>query len=785
MMAGRSRGPFVWRLARLALALLVVTGALWRAFRCRAGSPRAELDTRWHIGTSVVDRDGRLLRELPSELGARGRELSLASVGPRLLRATLLAEDARFFEHDGVDGWAVLRAAGQCLRHLGPVSGASTITQQLVKLLEHRGAAHPRGPAIKLWEMARAQNLETELSKHQILEAYLARLDYGHQLVGSAAAAEGWFGVAPGELSWAQAAALAVVPRAPSYLDLAAADRSPIVRRQRRLLAALHAAGDLDAASYERALAEPLTPRLAPRPFLAPHFVEAVRREGHGEPLIVTSLDLDLQRDAERLVAARARELAARGARSAAALVVDNATGEVLAWVGSHDFHAPAGQVDVLRSPRQPGSTLKPFVYGLAFEHGHASTDLLADVPVRFSARTGAWEPTNFDGAFLGPISAREALAGSLNVPAVRLAAELGPDALLARLHELGLASLDQPAERYGLALALGGADVTPVELAGAYVALARGGDRVPLVLRRQPHAAVGTRVMPADVAAELSDVLADPLARFRGLHGRGPIDLGFAVAQKTGTSSDFRDAWTVGFTHERTVLVWVGNPDGAVTDGVTGASGAGPLFAALMARAMSDVAVRTPLVPEGVLQRAEVCALSGQLATSACPARAERAFRLATRPRSSCSLHRHVRHDAEGWRCDPRGSSVVAALPRELAPWARARGAREPLSGTPFVAADDLAGCDGAPPARAPELVSPAPGSVVSLPDDPRGRGVLVVARATRAGDRLAVLLDGERLDVLDASGQGFVPLEPGPHRLTVIDPRGETARGAEVVAR
>lgn len=731
-----------------ALAGSAVYGC-WRAYRASAGEPSVLLDETWHAGTRVLDRQGRLLRELPGPDGNRGRTAKLEEMGERVALATIVSEDRGFYEHEGLDPLAVARAATQNVRHGRLVSGASTITQQLVKLLDHEGKPHPRGLAEKLREAARAANLEEVAPKDTILEAYLNRLSYGHGLVGPEAAARGYFGVPASELSWARAAYLAVLPRAPSFLDPLAHPERVLVR-QRALLAALRDEGVLDAASLERALAEAIVPRAPERPFLAPHFVESIRsrlRDDEVGSAIVTTLDLDLQADTEGMVRTHLAAIEDRGARNAAVLVIDNATGDLLAYAGSADFANERihGQVDMIDSPRQPGSALKPFFYELAFERGHDGAEMLADVPTSFGdASRRAYAPLNFGGTFEGPVSAREALAGSLNVPVVRLLAEIGPEDALARLHDLGFASLDGGASRYGLSLALGSGEVRLRELGAAYVALARGGEVVPLRARAGDPPPVGRRVMPAELAAEIADILADPLARVRGLHGQGPFDLGFPVAVKTGTSAGYRDALCAGFTRERTVVVWVGNADGTPAIELTGALGAGPLFADVMRRAMADVPARAPLYDPALLEDVEVCPLSGRRPGAACPDRAHRKIAKGHVHGETCAVHvRAVAEEGRSgrapWRCDPRGDTTIALLPAPFADWLRSEppGApgRDP-HGTPWYPAGSVPGCKlttTEPPVV--RITSPAPGSVFVVSNRPAGAPRAIEVRASVLG--------------------------------------------------
>ncbi|MGB1013544.1 MAG: transglycosylase domain-containing protein, partial [Nannocystaceae bacterium] len=385
--------PSRWpkRFAGLVIAATVAivgTCGAWQVYRASAGTPKPALEQDpWHRGHRVLDRDGNLLRELTSSLGARGHELGREQVGARLIAATLMSEDREFYKHDGVDRAAIARAVKQNIAHGRLVSGASTITQQLVKLLDTRGVPQARGISDKLREAARAQNLERLLDKDEILVAYMNRLPYGHGLTGPDAAARGYFGVASSDLSWAQAAFMAVLPRAPSFLD-PYRHIERVRLRQKALLRALADAGELTSVELQRSLAEPIELQPLAHPFLAPHLVEHLRIHdlfSDGQET-TTSLDSGLQADVEGLTRTHLAELVAAGAQDAAVIVLDNATGEVLTYVGSADFHDPviSGQVDMVQARRQPGSTLKPFVYAMAFENGRTAADPLADVPTRF-----------------------------------------------------------------------------------------------------------------------------------------------------------------------------------------------------------------------------------------------------------------------------------------------------------------------------------------------------------------------------------------------------------------
>lgn len=580
-------------------------------------------------GFSLLDRHGLELRSLRAGDGSRRRWVPLAETDPDLLAAFLATEDRRFYGHAGVDPRSVVRAVRANLAAGRTVSGASTITMQLARMLRPAD----RSWTAKLGQALWALRLERQLDKPTILEQYLNRVPLGQGAVGVDAAAELYFGASARDLSLGQAALLAGIARAPSSSNPLVSPARAALRR-RFALGRLVASGYASRASADRARREPLI-ALEPRErFLAPHFTTrvAVELERDGVPaggIRRTSLDLGLQWELEAEARHAAETLSERGARHAALIALDNTTGEILAWVGSPDFWADtAGQVDMVASPRQPGSALKPFLYALAFDRGYTPASILADVPRVWQTSTGPYAPRNYDRDFHGPVRAREALASSYNVPAVGLAAELGVGSLLQILRAAGFTSLGRDAEFYGLGLALGNGDVTLLELANGYRALAAGGLWRPYrTSAAAPGEAAppGRRVASALAAALVLDVLDDPVARIPGFGLDTPFDFPFPVAAKTGTSRHFTDNWAVGVTGRFTVAVWVGNFSGRPMDGVSGVSGAGPL----LHRAVLAVARRYPpgLLPTPALAGAvpvAICRLSGLRATDRCPGMTE-----------------------------------------------------------------------------------------------------------------------------------------------------------------
>ncbi len=616
------------------LAVALLAAAAWIAWplpaRVASPGPVPSLELR--------DRHGLLLRTTRSDEGARGGWMPLAALDPEIIQAFLAAEDHRFFQHHGVDGRAVLRALRDNVKGGYVVSGASTLTMQTARLLRPIG----RGWTGKLRQTLWALRLEAHLDKSRILETYLNRVPLGQGAVGVAAAARLYFGAQASDVSLGQAAMLAGLAHLPSRENPLV---SPDHARARRdlVLDRMRALGYATPADAQRARHEPVLSPGNTNRFAAPHFTtQLLQRAGSATGTLHTTLDLDLQQAIEAEVRHTVATLHDRSARQAAAVVLDNRSGDILAWVGSPDFFADtAGQVDMVISRRQPGSALKPFLYGLAFDRGWTPASVLPDVPHTWSTTTGPYRPQNYDRRFRGPVRARVALASSFNVPAVWLADQLGAPALLATLRTAGFASLDRSADTYGLGLALGNGEVTLLELANGYRGIAGGGVWRPVrwltdaalpagrgasadiavsTPRATPGMAQPRRFMSGGAAALVLDILQDPVARIPGFGVETPLDYAFPAASKTGTSRHFTDNWAVTTTANFTVAVWVGNFSGSPMQGVSGISGAGPLLYRAVLQVARRYAPGALPTPAAVGAEAEpVCALSGLRATPGC----------------------------------------------------------------------------------------------------------------------------------------------------------------------
>lgn len=572
------------------------------------------------------DRGGVTLGTVLARDTEHAVRVPLDRVSPRFLAAIVATEDARFAKHDGVDALALARAAWQLARTGRVVSGGSTITMQLARLRWNL----PRNALGKAEELVLARRIEAGTPKAAILAAYVNRLPMGGDLVGVEAGARTYFGTPAAELDLAHAAFLAALPNDPVRLD-PYDHRGALEARRRTVLARMVATGAVARDEAARAAAEridvlPRSDGIAAAPHLLFRLAASVPPDA---TRVRTTLDRDLQAFAENATQQVVGALGERGAHDGAAIVLDNRDGAIVAYVGSADYFARlgAGKNDGVVALRQPGSTLKPFLYELAFERRVARpTTILADVPTTYAIPgLRSYSPGDYSERFAGPVRARIALADSLNVPAVRVLSDVGVPAFLDRLHALGFRHLTHDADHYGLGLALGDGEVTLEELAGAYATIANGGRPVRAHALADASGAPfgGTTAAAAHVGAApewslVTDILADAHARARAFGVASLLRTPFPSAVKTGTSSDFRDTWTVGFTRDYTVATWVGNFDGAPMQRVSGVTGAAPLWN----RIVRHLAEREPpgaFAPPRGYAREPMCATTGVRPTRDC----------------------------------------------------------------------------------------------------------------------------------------------------------------------
>jgi penicillin-binding protein 1C len=517
----------------------------------------------------VLDRKGRLLRAYATKEGRWRLPTTAADVDPRFLKLLFAYEDKRFYRHHGVDLEALARAAWQLASTGHIVSGGSTITMQVARLLEPR--AH-RSMLAKLRQIVRAVEIERALGKDQILSLYLTLAPYGGNLEGVRAASLAYFGKEPRRLSLAEAALLVALPQSP---ELRRPDRCAGAARaaRNRVLDRVVAAGAVPRDEIARAKAQAVPHARKQLPMLAPHSADHIVALEPDVGVHRLTIDAALQKTLQDL--ARERAQAIGPDISVAILAVDNANAEVRARVGSADFFDArrAGQVDMTRALRSPGSTLKPFVYGLGFEDGLIHPETLID---DHAVRYGSYVPENFDLTFQGTVTVRRALQLSLNVPAIAVLDKVGVNRLSARLTQAGATLVLPTGEAPGLAMGLGGVGITLNDLVMLYTGLARLGAVTPLS-EREGGSVASRRLLDPVVAWYVGNVLIGAPPPDNAPHGR--------IAFKTGTSYGYRDAWAVGFDGRMTVGVWVGRPDGAPVPGLVGRSAAAPILFDAFAR--------------------------------------------------------------------------------------------------------------------------------------------------------------------------------------------------------
>ncbi len=719
----------------------------------------------------VAARNGEPLRLYLSRDQSWRLPVRLEAVSPVLPRLVVAAEDRHFRNHPGVNPLSLLRAAWTNLRAGRVVSGGSTITMQLARLAR----PSPRTLSAKIGEALAALSLERRLSKDAILERYLDMAPYGGNIVGVGAASFFYFGKTPDRLSLAEAALLTVLPRSPLRLDPV---RHPGEARtaRNRLLARAARLGVIDAASAREAAAAPLPAVLVRPPFTAPQFCEMAREAAPPAATRVdTSLDPAAQKAVAAILAGRKSWLAAQGIGAVAAVVLDPASRDVLAMVGSTDFFGDTrfGQINGATIRRSPGSALKPFLYAQALDAGTVfPQSQLLDIPTGFAG----YAPKNYDGHFRGRVTMEQALVTSLNVPAVRLLNDIGVAPFLDLLHRGGLSTLDRPAAHYGLSLVLGGGEVTLLALANLYADLASGGEHRPPKLLAGPPVPP-RRLFSPEACALVTEILTRlerpdlPTSWERALAVP-------AVAWKTGTSYGHRDAWAVGYSADRVIGVWVGNMSGAPVKGISGAAHAGPILFELF-RAVEERGSRLAMPPWLNLRDIEVCAESRELAGPDCPRRVTARIIPGVTRLTACPVHRRLLVDAATGRAlagdclstHEAKTVVVTRHPAELVSWWRAVG-------IPFEAPPEPEPGCGAPGGDGPRIVSPSPATPYALRRDTPAefQRIALSADAPAQSRRLTWYVDGELAAQGGPGERLFWQPSPGAHRLVVTDDLGRT---------
>lgn len=709
-------------------------------------------------------------------------DLTPDDIDPAYIASLIAAEDARFWWHPGVDPLAIGRATVQNLWAGRVVSGGSTLTMQLARMLEPR----PRTLSSKLRDAARALQLEIRLTKPEILAAYLRFVPYGRNIEGVGAASLAYFGHPPDALTAPEIATLLAVPQRPADRFPDPAHTAALAAARDRIALRLLEQGQLPlrgqtADQIRETLAATAVPSaLRPLPRAVPH-VAAWLRPAPGTR-VQTTLERGVQQAAESSLA-EVRALAARRAtHNAAVVVLEQETGDVVALVGGFDFwdEAHSGQVPAFAAPRSPGSALKPLLYAAALDAGLILPPrLVPDVPRRY----GAYQPDNYDGRFVGVISIEEALSRSLNVPFVDLLAQYGLTRFFAQLQRLGVRSLRDDPGHYGLSLIVGGAVVTPLELASAYLTLSRDGQRRP------PRILLTTEGEAAEGEAIFSPAAAWLTRRTLSRRDRPDFPSRAAVSAtarsvwwKTGTSFGNRDAWAVGGGQRYGVAVWLGNLDNTASPWLVGAEAAAPVFFDLMEALGDDRGQPSPPPPASAQAPVEVCALSGHLPSEACPQRILTPASAQRVPPDRCPYHQAVTLDAETGlrltaRCRagrPTRSAVYVVWPPEVRRWLQDQRltAAEPPPLAPGCATDT---------AQPPRIRSPRAGEVaLLLPGLSPDQQEIPLEADAAAGARLSWFVDGALLGTVDAGERLWWTPREGDHEVVVTDGAGRSDRAA-----
>jgi 1A family penicillin-binding protein len=770
----------------------------------------------------ITDRHGRLLYEVIGENAGRNTVVPLDQIPPACRQATIATEDASFYTNPGIDLRGVLRAVWIDLRGGEVLSGGSTITQQVARnvLLDPHERAE-RSLTRKLREGILAYRLTQRYSKDDILALYLNQTDYGNLAFGIDAAARAYFGKPVDDLDLAECALLAGLPQSPSFYD-PLTDPEAARARQSVVLDLMVTSGFISANEALMARREQLAFAAERYSIEAPHFVMAVYSQleqmlppgelYQGGLEIRTSLDLDWQRTAER-IAQRQLDLLNRvsqpgdiphNAHDAALVALDPYTGQVLVMLGSPDFFNStySGAVNMALTPRQPGSSIKPLTYAVAFDPTSpdpwTAATMLLDVRTAFVTHEGdSYVPVNYDHQEHGPVLVREALASSFNIPAVLTLQHVGLDSLFRFAGQLGITTFDDPSA-HDLSLTLGGGEVRLLELTAAYAAFANGGKVVKpvmildikdvggkMIFSNQTQ--LGEQVMDTRVAWLITDILSDNLARAPAFTTHSILQIGRPAAAKTGTTTDYRDNWTIGYTPNLVTGVWVGNADNTGMSTISGVSGAGPIWHQFMRTVLRGQPEIEFERPDGLVQ-VEICSLSGLLPTPDCPYTRREWFIKGTEPTKPDNIYRRVAIDAmtglpatDATPIERRAERIFLDLPPQAREWARTAGL--PILPDTLASPGTTSTTTGA---QAPSLVilSPDPQTVFRISSTIPLGTQKVRLEAGGPGDLVSVTLylDGTVLATLDEPPfEVLWQLQVGSHTLYAT---GRTSKGDELTS-
>lgn len=590
--------------------------------------------------TIFVDRNGRMLRFIPDAKGERHIWISGKKIPDIVKKAFLAAEDQRFYEHPGFDAGAILRALKDNLQNNRIVSGASTITQQTVRLIY----PHKRTYKDKFIEILRSIRMEMSLSKEEILEQYLNRIPMGNNIVGVELAAQTYFGKSCINLTAAEASLLASLPKAPGKLNPYHKNPERLFERKDWVLTKMQESGFLSLHTADKEKAEKLILQQPSFPNSAPHLVNMliISRGGDAPWRRWTTLDMEIQRRVEQILKSHETRLSYHGAGQAAAMIIHNPTMEVLAYVGSLSYGSKnKGFNNGITALRSAGSTLKPFAYAQALEDGYPVTWLLEDMLRAYKTPEGDYLPANFDRKEYGPVTMRTALGNSLNISAIKMLEVVGQERYYEILKGIGFINdTTKSSEHYGLGLVIGNPEVSLEQLVRGYAMLANGGVERPLkyfLTEREDEKP--ERVFSPQTSYIISDILSDPTARLITFGNIDSMRYPFRVSIKTGTSTKYIDGWAIAYTQEYTIGVWVGNFEGNPTFNISGAEGAAPILKEIVSFLYKDKSPAIMTMPEGLVT-AKVCGISGMKPGRYCKYVASELFIKGTEPQDECSFH-------------------------------------------------------------------------------------------------------------------------------------------------
>lgn len=743
--------------------------------------------------TKIYDRNGVLLYEILQPEEGKKSFIKIDSLPKHLLDATLAAEDINYYEHGGVDFYSLMRAIYLNLRHGQVVSGASTITQQLVRNI--LGVQQKRTYDQKLKEVIYALRLNKLYSKNEILELYLNKIYYGNLSYGVEAAALNYFNKHVYDLDLAETALLAGIPQSPSnYNPLINFDLAK--KRQKYVLDQMQKYQLISDEEHKEALDEKLAFKVSEGSLVAPHFVQMVinqLEEEYGEEKVnfgglkvYTTLDVDYQNMAEKIARRHVQSLAKNNVTNAATLAIDVKTGQILTWLGSVNYFDDKidGAVDMLLALRQPGSSIKPFNYLLALEKGYTPATIIYDVETQFSSTDGAYTPQNYDLDYHGMVRLREALASSLNIPAVKVLDFNGVNDFRDFLTKLGFDSLTESAEYYGLALTLGGAEVRMKNLAEAYLTLANYGDRrdSSFLLKvldagdnvlYEWHEPGSTFILGENGrqhAFQIMNILSDANARLIGFGDGSILEIGRPAAVKTGTTRNFKDNVTVGFTPDILVATWTGNADASPMYKISGVDGAAPIWHDFMQYILKEKPKNDFIVPNG-LNRIEICEISGKKPTELCKERALEWFVKGTEPQEEDDIfqkfHINTANGLDYSKCLDKlpanlaQEKIFMVLPPELRKWAVEHNIAQPPSSA----------CEGNTNSNAMVYISkPANNDEFSIDQNIplKQQKILLEANTPTSTKEVRWYADQQLIDTVNTTPYStFWQLKEGTHRL------------------